>query len=97
MAPTTRSSKTNFEIKKEEQNVSPLKFDNKITLLSPNTTLPTKLPNQHSTYDTSTSNEMDNLMKILQEQQNLLQYNKHKLQDFELKCNSLTSTFKRFA
>ena len=53
MAPKTRSSKTDSENKNEEQNMSPLKIDNKVPLLSPNTTLPTKLPVQHSTYDTS--------------------------------------------
>ena len=96
MAPTMRSSKTDSKNKNKEHNMSPLKLDNKIPLLLPNTTLPTKLPVQHSTYDTSKSDGMDLLMKALQEHKIICQRNKQKLQDFELRYNSLSSTFTSF-
>ena len=96
MAPTTRSLKT--DPKKEENNISPLKLDDKLSHLSPKTTLPTKLPLTHSTNDILNFDVMDKeIMEILQKQENMLQYNKQKLQDFELKCNSMNSTFKHFA
>ena len=93
MAPTTRSLKINP--KKEEHNISPLKLDNELPHLLPKTTLPTKLPLTHSTNDILNFDGMDK--EILQKQKNMLQYNKQKLQDFDLKYNSLNSTFKHFA
>ena len=77
--------------------MSPFKLDNKIPLLSPKTTLPTKLPVNHSTNDTLNFDGMDDIMEIIQHQENMIQYNKQKLHDFESKYNSMNSTFKRFA
>ena len=91
MAPTTRSSKTNP--KKKEHNKSPIKLDNQILHLSPKTTLPTKLPVQHST---SKFDGMDLLMKAIEEHKILCQENKQKLDDFEMRCNSLSTTFAHY-
>ena len=91
MAPTTRSSKTNP--KKKEHNKSPIKLDNEIPHLSPKTTLPTKLPVQHST---SKFDGMDLLMKAIEEHKILCQINKQKLDDFEMRCNSLSTTFAHY-
>ena len=78
--------------------MSPFKLDHKISLLSPKTTLPTKLPVNHSTNDTLNFDGMNiEIMEILQKQENMLQYDKQKLQDFELKYNSMNSFFKHFA
>ena len=95
MVPSTRSSKTDPE--KEEHNMSPLKLDNEISHLSPKTTLPTKLPLTHSTNDTLNFDGMDDIMEIIQHQENMIQYNKQKLHDFESKYNSMNSTLKLFA
>ena len=56
------------------------------------------LPVKNSYNETSTLflNNMDNIMKFIQARQKLFQSNNHKLQDFESKCNSLTSTFKNY-
>ena len=88
MAPTMRNSKT--DPKKEQHNMSPLKLDNEISHLSPKTILPTKLPVQHST---SKFDGMDLLMKAIEEHKILCQEHKQKLNDFEVRCNSLPTTF----
>ena len=90
MVPKTRSSKPDSE-KNKDKNMKSTNNNEQFPSLSPNTTLPTKLPLEKSYSDATKPSQMDIIMKALQDQKEINERNKQKLQNFESNFGNFVS------